>query len=283
MNRPDPRLNVYRPDLADLRLEGIVEAERFVTGTEARIAVPVASLRRAPDHSAGVDTELLFGDALTVFEREHGWAWAQAGRDGYVGYADETAIAMAQANPTHVVGVARTFAYPDADLKSPHLMALSMGSELAVTAFEEARGTRYATLATGGHVIARHIRPIADRCDDYVSVAEALAGTPYLWGGASAFGVDCSGLVQLSMRMCGRTVPRDTDMQAGSIGETVNPAAGLRRGDLAFWNGHVAIMRDDRNIVHADGRTMLVSREPLAGAIGRIGRLHGEPTGYRRP
>lgn len=283
MSKLDPRLNIFRPDLADLRLEGQVEAERFVTGVAARISVPVAPLRRQPDHGSGVESEALFGDSIMVFEREHGWAWVQGDSDGYTGYVDETGISTTTVNPTHVVSVPRTFVYPHPELKSPHLMALSMGSELSITAFEEVRGTRYAALSTNGHVIASHLQPLDKRSADYVAIAEVLTGTPYLWGGTSAFGLDCSGLVQLSMRMCATTVLRDTDMQAASIGDAIDPADGLQRGDLVFWKGHVAIMRDAENIVHANGHTMLTSCEPLAGAVERIGYLYGEPTAWRRP
>ena len=122
--------------------------------------------------------------------------------------------------------------------------------------------------------------------EDYVGVAEQLLSTPYLWGGASAFGIDCSGFVQLSMRMTGRSAPRDSDMQAAHLGEPLDPGkdfAGLRRGDLVFWKGHIAIMLDGRNIIHANGHTMMVSREPLAEAVERIAYLYGGPTGFRRP
>lgn len=283
MSKLDHRLNIYRPDLADLRLEGQVKAERFVAGSAARISVPVAPLRSEPDHGAGVQSEALFGDPITVFDREHGWAWVQCDLDGYTGYVDETGIATATVKPTHIVSVPRTFAYPHAELKSPHLMALSMGSELAVTGHEEVRGTNYAAISTGGHVVARHLEALDERAPDYVAIAETLVGTPYLWGGTSAFGLDCSGLVQLAMRMCGRTVLRDTDMQIESIGEPIDTSDGLQRGDLVFWKGHVAIMRDGSDIIHANGHTMVTSCEPLAEAIDRIGYLYGEPTGWRRP
>ncbi len=283
MSELDPRLNAYRPNLADLRLEGKVPSQRFVVGASARISVPVASLHREPDHQSGVDTQVLFGDEIIVFERERGWAWVQSGSDGYVGYIDEAGFAMAQQNPTHRINVPRTFVYPHAELKSPHLMALSMGSELAVVGFEEVRGTQYASLATGGHVIARHICPVEENSSDYVAICELLVGAPYLWGGTSAFGLDCSGLVQLSMRMTGTKVLRDTDMQVATVGDEISPNDGLRRGDLVFWAGHVAVMRDNSDIIHANGHMMLTSCEPLAEAVERIGYLYGQPTEYRRP
>jgi cell wall-associated NlpC family hydrolase len=161
-----------------------------------------------------------------------------------------------------------------------------MGSTLAVTGTAETRGTLYALLPSGEAVIAKHVRPLDEHAGDYVAIAEDFLGTPYLWGGVSGFGIDCSGLVQLAMRMTGRDVLRDSDMQAAGLGEAFDPGpdrSGLRRGDLVFWKGHVAIMTDSRNMVHANGHTMLVSREGLQEAIERIGYLYGGPTGFRRP
>ena len=137
----------------------------------------------------------------------------------------------------------------------------------------------------GGYVFAGHCRPLAETEPDVAATAERLVGTPYLWGGRSGLGVDCSGLVQLALRMTGRNAPRDTDMQAASIGEPFEPGpglAGLRRGDLVFWKGHVAIMTGDRDMIHASGHTMTVAREGLAEAVERIGYLYGGPTGFRR-
>lgn len=280
----DRRLAAFRPDLADVALHGQVEAARYVEGVPARIGVPVADLLSAPVEDAGMDTQLLLGDAVRVFERKDGWAWIQAARDSYVGYVAETVLAASAPQPTHVVAVPRSFIYRSDDLKSPRRAALSLGSGVNVSSMSEKRGTRYAALAGGGHMIAAHLRPGGSVTDDYVAVAETLERTPYLWGGASAFGIDCSGLVQLSMRMAGRDVARDTDMQAARLGTALgDDLAGLRRGDLVFWKGHVAIILDGENIIHANGHTMSVAREALRDAIDRISYLYGGPTGLRRP
>jgi cell wall-associated NlpC family hydrolase len=286
VNALDKRLHVFREDLADERLRGRVASGRFVSGRPARVGVAVADMRAAPDPSAGLNTQLLLGDDLRVFEEGPEWAWAQAARDGYVGYLARSAIAAAGGEPTYAIRVPRTFVYPDADLKLPRKACLSMGSRVSVDRFAETRGTRYAVLASGEALIAAHLRPADDHAADYVAVAEQLLFTPYLWGGSSAFGIDCSSLVQLSMRMAGRAAPRDSDMQAAGLGEPFDPGkdlAGLRRGDLVFWKGHVAIMLDGQDIIHANGHTMMVSRERLSDAVERIAYLYGGPTAFRRP
>lgn len=278
----DRRLHAFRPDLADIALQGQVEADRFVPSEPALITRPVVALRPKPDASIGIDTELLNGEEVAVFERRDGWAWVQALDDGYVGYLPEEALGPVVA-PTHVVTAPRTFVYSGADLRFPTCMALSMGSRLTVVGEAETRGTRYLMLSDGGALVARHLRPIADPpAPDYVAVAALLLETPYLWGGKSGFGIDCSGLVQLAMRLAGHSAPRDSDMQASGLGRAIERQA-LRRGDLVFWKGHVAIMEDETTMIHANGNTMSVARETLEAAIERIGWLYGTPTGYRRP
>jgi cell wall-associated NlpC family hydrolase len=280
---PDRRLNAYRPDLAEEALRDTVAAERYVAGTPARVAQPVAALRPRPENSAGIDTELLFGEAVRVLDRADGWAWVKSEFDGYVGYLPEAALDTGTAAATHVVAVPRTFAYSGPDLKTPAAFALSIGSRLTTTGESETRGTRYLTLEGGQSVVAGHCLPLGETAgNDYVAIAARFLETPYLWGGRSGFGLDCSALVQLSMMMTGRTAPRDSDMQAAGLGTPIERDA-LRRGDLVFWKGHVAIMEDEKTILHANGHTMSVAREGLEAAIERIGWLYQQPTGYRRP
>lgn len=248
-----------------------------------RFSAPVLDIRRSTAVDAGMDTQLLMGMAVAVFEERDGWLWLQSEHDRYVGYARADAVAFEAVSATHVVSVPRTFVYPGADLRFPRAAELSMGSLVSITGEAETRGTRYLLTSKGEALIASHLRPAGDLAPDYVSIAETFINTPYLWGGVSGFGIDCSGLVQLSMRMAGRNVLRDTSQQEHSIGRQIDPADGLERGDLVFWKGHVAIMADEREMIHASGHTMQVSYEPLADAVRRIGYLYGQPTGYRRP
>jgi cell wall-associated NlpC family hydrolase len=283
MSGLDKRLNAFRPDLADIRLKGRVEAAAFREGREAMVFAPVANVHAAPSDEAGVVTQWLRGERVLYFDNDGQWCWAQSQRDGYVGYVPADQLAKPGPAPTHRVSAPTTFVYPADDLKSPRKTALSLGTEVAVTGTSERRGTTYAQIGTLGFVVMQHLWPLERRAEDYVSIAETLEHTPYLWGGASGFGIDCSGLVQLSLRMAGHLVLRDTDMQQGSVGHEIDPAAGLRRGDLVFWKGHVAIMLDAENIIHANGHTMSVAREPLAAAVERIAYLYSKPVAYRRP
>lgn len=283
MTSHDKRLHAFRADLADLRLKDAIAAPRYVEGRPARVAVPAADMRGGPSATSGVNTQLQLGDAVRVFDEADGFAWVQADRDSYVGYVATADLAPAGPAVTHVVSAPRTFVYPEPDLKKPALSALSLGAGVVVTGAAETRGLRYALLADGSAVVEKHLVAVDELSGDYVAVAESLLGTPYLWGGTTAFGIDCSGLVQLALRMVGRKALRDSDMQAETLGEPTALENGLRRGDLVFWKGHVAIMTDAYTMIHANGHTMLVSREGFADAVARIGYLYGQPTGYRRP
>ena len=286
MNELDKRLNAYRPDLANANLQGMVEATRFTAGRKARIAAPVLDLRNAPSTEAGLDSQLIHGDEVLVFEDADGFAWVQSLRDSYVGYVLSDGLSDQLEQPTHIVCVPRTFSYREADMKKPVTASFSLGSRLTITGHVETRGTDYALLASGEALIANHLQPLNQHAADYVAVAETLEHTPYLWGGVSAFGMDCSGLVQLCMFMAGKNVLRDTDMQEKTIGRHLNIGddfQSLQRGDLVFWKGHVAIVLDSETIIHANGHTMSVARESLHGAIERIAYLYGQPTGFRRP
>lgn len=282
----DRRLNAYRPDLADERLSGQVEASHFTAGTLMQVTDSVVDLRAEPRPDSGPQTQIIFGDSVRVFEEQDGWSWVQAERDGYTGYISAASLAKPAGEPTHMVIVPRTFVYPGNDLRFPHTQALSLGSRVTITGTSEKRGTEYALLESGEALIAKHLAPLSEHADDFVAVAETLLHTPYLWGGTSGFGIDCSGLVQLSMWVAGREVLRDSDMQENSLGDIVEPDANysnLQRGDLVFWKGHVAICEAPDMLLHASGHTMTVTLEPLKDAIKRIAYLYDLPTLIRRP
>lgn len=282
----DRRLNAYRPDLADERLSGKVEASRFTAGTLMQASASVVDLRSEPRPDSGPQTQIIFGDMVRVFEEQDGWSWAQAERDGYTGYVSSASLEKPGADATHMVIVPRTFIYPGSDLRFPHTKALSLGSRVRIVGSAETRGTQYALLENGEALIAGHLASLDQHAPDYVAVAETLLHTPYLWGGTSGFGIDCSGIVQLSMWVSGRKVLRDSDMQQNTLGEIIEPGANysnLKRGDLVFWKGHVAICASPDMLIHASGHTMTVTMEPLNDAIKRIAYLYDLPTLIRRP
>jgi cell wall-associated NlpC family hydrolase len=278
-----------RLDISAALAAGGISAAKTLGKTPKMLGVTsaVADLRPRPDPNAGVDAQLLYGDLVEGFARKDGWVCVRCLNDGYVGWTAETGLAPAAAEaPTHTIVAARSFAYPGPDLKHPARRALSMGSRVRVTDEAETRGTVYVRIETGEWLVARHIAPIGKPAADFVSIAEWLIATPYLWGGGSGFGLDCSGLVQLAMRMCGRTVLRDSDMQAATIGRPIESGSDysdLRRGDLVFWKGHVAICAGPNRLLHANGFSMDVREEPLDQALARIAGTFSEPTGYRRP
>ena len=282
MSELDPRLNAFRPDLADARLKGKVKALRWADLTPAQCVIAVADLRRYPRPDSPVDTQILYGETVDVFEEVEGWCWVQARSDLYVGYMSAAALTSRILVPTHIVTAPRTFLYPGPDIKLPAETALSIGSRIAVTGEAETRGTLYLILANGGAVIAPHAAPIGTLLADPAAVAGRLLETPYLWGGRSGHGIDCSGLVQMSYALCGVQLQRDTGMQKDTAGAALADGAHLRRGDLVFWKGHVAMMADPDTIIHASGHSMAVVQEDFAGAAARIGHLYGEPAGYRR-
>ena len=276
----DQRLTPARPDLADLRLQGRVEAERFEEGTLRRVVAPTAPLRRRPAGDAPLDTEALRGELVRVFDEDEGWAWVQLQADGYVGYLPSEALGPAGPAPTHKVGVLRTFVYPGPSLKLPPCGFLSLGAVVEAGALSG----DYASIGPAEYVFAAHLQPTEHAEPDFVAVAERLAGTPYLWGGKTSLGLDCSGLVQLALAAAGISAPRDSDMQEEALGEkVVLDGASLLRGDLVFWKGHVGIMLDGERLLHANGFHMLTAIEPLATARERIlANSYGPITSVRR-
>lgn len=277
----DPRLNAFRPDLADARLEGRVEAARFVEGAAHRVRIPVARLRARPDFAAGHVATLLLGEGVRVFDRADGWAWLQAETDGYVGYAPLADFGPRGNAPTHRVSALRAHVYPKPDLKAPPESWAPMGARM--TLLPTAARERFRALEQGGWVYEAHLNPVETPEPDWVAVAERFLGAPYLWGGDAVDGIDCSGLIQTAMECAGRACPRDSDMQA-AIGEAIDPEAGLARGDLVFWKGHVGVMTDAETLLHANAWHMAVAREPLAQVRARIDETGGGAiTGARRP
>ena len=283
MQNLDRRLHAYRSDLAAASLRDRVEAARFVVGTRRQVARGHAPLHGTPDGNASRLTELLHGEIATVYEDADGWAWVQNDTDGYVGYIASACLAAEPQPVTHRVAVLRTYVYPAPDLKTPPGDLLSMTAGVSVVESKD----RFSRLSGGGWAFTGHLAATGDFAADFAAVALTFLGTPYLWGGRTSLGLDCSALVQLSLARCGVAVPRDSDMQAAALGAPVvfdGDEGVLERGDVVFWEGHEGIWIDRSLFLHANATDMMVSVGPLAEIAARIERTTGDRiTTVRRP
>jgi cell wall-associated NlpC family hydrolase len=277
----DPRVTPARADLAAKHLEGKVKAERFVEGSVQEVIAPQAPLRLEPRPDALLASEALRGERVVVYETNaEGWSWGQLAADHYVGWLPASALAPPGTPPTHKVAALRTLAFPGPSIKLPPIEELPLGAKLTVARTQD----RLAVTQSGAYVPAIHLRPLDEYESDYVAVAERFHGVPYLWGGKTALGLDCSGLVQVALTACGVSCPRDSDMQEAALGVPVaaGDLADLRRGDLVFWKGHVAIVRERGSLLHANAYHMAVAIEPIAEAVARIRGIGSEVTSVRR-
>lgn len=247
---------------------------RVTMSAKAQIGVPVTDIRRSPDGPR--DRQAIFGEQATVLSRDGGWSYVQMEKDGYVGHVasgDLTAIA----EPTHRVTAAATHSYADADLKAPDLMSLSFGSLVRVTA----QANRFGQTSVG-HIPMQHLTPLTGHENDPGQVASLFLGTPYLWGGNSRWGIDCSGLVQAAYLACGIACPGDSDQQEKACGEVLPDGTAFERNDLLFWKGHVALVLEPDLMIHANAHNMAVTLEPITAAIKRIAEADGPMTAHKR-
>jgi len=274
----DPRITPARPDLAAKHLEGKVSAARFVEGEEREVIDAQAPMRQAPAPDAPLLTEALMGERVIVYDfNDEGWAWGQLADDHYVGWLPANALLAPREAPTHRVSALRTLAFPGPSIKLPPVAMPPLGARLAVMREQQ----RFA-VSSIGFLPTAHVTPIGPKATDFVAVAERFVGTPYLWGGKTNYGIDCSGLSQVALAACGISCPRDSDMQERTLGKPVADLLGLRRGDLIFWKGHMAIVRDEKTIVHANAHHMAVAIEPTMEAIARISAMGSEVTSVKR-
>lgn len=281
MNPLDPRLTPARPDLAAAHLRGKVEARHFAEGEIKQAIRGNVALRGAPSFDGELHTEILFGENFTVYEEKNGWAWGQCALDSYVGYARSSEFASPGPAPTHRVTAFKTPLQSAPELKRGAVDFLPMNAKVAVLGEED----RYAKIGDGIYVFAGHLAPLAAKASDWVAVAERFVGFPYLWGGKTADGLDCSGIIQLALEAGGIKAPRDADMMEEILGKPLDITpdfSGLKRGDIVYWTEHMGVMLDAKRLLHANAFHMQVAVEPLTEAVARISGVAGAVRAIKR-
>jgi len=274
----DSRTTLARPDLAATSLQGDVDADRYADPVRHQVAGVITHVRVTPRVDATTLTQMRLGETFHVLDVRHGWAWGQVDADGYVGYVEAAVLSATILEPDRKVKVLRSLVFAKPDLKANVINHLTYGARGTV----EASDGRFVRLTRAGWVIADHLAALDEFDTDWAAIAERYVGAPYLWGGKGSLGLDCSGLVQVALEGVGVQVPRDSDQQEASVGAPLtigDDLAGLARGDLIFWKGHVGLMLDATCLLHASGHHGAVVIEPLAEAVSRIGPM----TSARRP
>ncbi|MDG1707154.1 MAG: C40 family peptidase [Emcibacteraceae bacterium] len=259
----DKRLYAYRDDIANIELQDKVTAKNFVTGEKYQVAFGIADLFSEPNHDKPMISQLLFGEFINIFDIHDGWGWGQSLKDGYVGYVNIEQLTPDLHQITHHVSTLCTHIYPEPNLKTRPVDRVYMMAEVAV--IEEKQTEGFIPLADGNWIYATHIAK--DFGKDPVSEALKFLYTPYLWGGKTNAGIDCSALVQIAYASVGVEVPRDADLQEESLGAVLKEKEVPQYGDLAFFPGHVGIMLDDMHLLHANAHHMRVSIDPLKDVI----------------
>lgn len=265
----DPRIHAYRPDLAAESLKGKVQAARFTAGRAAQVRRGVSDMRRHPSQIARLTSQVIRGETVTCYDEIGDWAWVQNETDGYVGYVESSALRFEVFEDTHQVSVRHTFLFPEPDLKSPPMDSLTMTGSVQVIG----ESGNYSEVAGGGWVYSKHLMQIADTAPDFVETALEYLGVPYLWGGRTSLGLDCSGLVQVALNRAGIPCPRDSDMAAEALGTEVpydRDKTEIRRGDVIYMPGHCTIALDGASVVHANAFALQVTVEALEPVLERV-------------
>jgi cell wall-associated NlpC family hydrolase len=260
----DRRLTPANGRVAAMHLAGQVDAERYLEGWPMRIIAEVTDLCASPNGAR--DRQLLMGAQVTVFEDRDGWAFLQA-VDGYVGYVQASDLTD-PLRPTHFVGTIATHAYAQEDFKSANTHSLPFSARVTVT--DERRKFFETNI---GFIPKSHLREMGRPFSDPATVAQLHFGVPYLWGGNSSRGIDCSGLITAALAACEISCPGDSDMQCNRLGTSFEGPN--QRGDLVFWDGHVGMMVDEDTLIHANAHHMATAYEPVERAILRIAAQDG--------
>lgn len=277
----DKRLNAYQDNLADIGLKGKVTAKNFVTPDKYQVTTSKALLYGRPDEGSPLTSQLLYGEYFNVFEINKEWAWGQSLKDGYVGYCSLTSLTQDINEITHHVSALSCHIYPEPNLKTAAVHIIHMMSDVSVINEDQVNG--FMPLSDGNWIYANHITK--KFADNPVTEALKFLNTPYLWGGRSNAGIDCSALIQIAYASTGVSITRDADLQEEEFGTPLNKNQLPRHGDLAFFPGHVGIMLDGINLLHANAHHMKVSINPLKEVIDIVRLQTDKPplSSFKRP
>jgi hypothetical protein len=268
----DKNTNPYRDDIAAEKLRGLVGATKFIAPVTKQIVSGSASMKSAPSDNASQVSEALCGDIFEIYEEKDGYSWGQIVRNEYVGYIKSESLADKIINPNRKIRALRTYGFSIPKVQGMVIANLSMNAQVFAT---EKKENGFVDCGRHGWIYEKHLATLDEYYSDPAEVAQMFLHAPYYWGGVQSNGLDCSGLVETSFAACGIKLPRDAYMQekCGQELAIKDDLSGLKRNDLIFWKGHVGIMLDEVNFIHANGWHMCVAIEPLFEANERYLKL----------